>query len=51
MTPDLGSKAVGVKLHRGQRVRIETPGGGGRGVAADRRPADLERDAKLGMTP
>ncbi len=50
-TPALGSKAVGVKLASGQRVRIETPGGGGRGLPADRAPDDLKRDAALGLTP
>ncbi len=50
-TPALGSKAVGVKLRTGQRVRIETPGGGGRGLAADRAPADVARDAAVGLVP
>ena len=37
-TPPMASKWVGVKLARGDRVRLETPGGGGYGPA-DRRPA------------
>ncbi|MEO9190637.1 MAG: hydantoinase B/oxoprolinase family protein [Acetobacteraceae bacterium] len=31
--PALGSKAMDVRLRRGDRVRLETPGGGGWGVA------------------
>ena len=32
-TPALGSKVVGVRFGRGDRIRLETPGGGGWGVA------------------
>jgi N-methylhydantoinase B len=49
--PALGSKAVGIRLGHGQRIRLETPGGGGRGPIADRSAADLERDATLGLVP
>ena len=31
-TPALGAKAVGVKLAQGDRIRLETPGGGGWGA-------------------
>ena len=47
-TPPLVSKMVGIKLKRGQKVRLETPGGGGYGPA-DQRNADARaRDAELG---
>ncbi|MDA8578421.1 hydantoinase B/oxoprolinase family protein [Rhodobacteraceae bacterium] len=42
-TPPLASKITGVKLRRGQRVRLETPGGGGYGNAQDR-PEELIRN-------
>ncbi len=47
-TPPLGSKVVGVKLRRGQRVRLESPGGGGWGDPAARDPVAAARDARLG---
>ena len=40
-------RAQGVK--RGDRVRLETPGGGGRGDPARRDPALTERDRRLGF--
>jgi len=46
--PKLGSKIVGVTLLRGQRVRLESPGGGGWGDPARRDPAARARDARLG---
>ena len=42
-TPPLASKITGVKLRRGQRVRLETPGGGGYGNARER-PEELIRN-------
>ena len=46
--PPLVSKMVGIKLQQGERVRLETPGGGGYGPA-DARPArDVARDVALG---
>ena len=42
-TPPLASKITGVKLRRGQRVRLETPGGGGYGDAQER-PEELIRN-------
>ena len=42
-TPSLASKITGVKLRRGQRVRLETPGGGGYGNAQER-PEELIRN-------
>ena len=41
--PPLASKITGVKLRRGQRVRLETPGGGGYGNAQER-PEELIRN-------
>ncbi len=49
--PPLGSKVTGVSLRRGDRVRLETPGGGGRGDPAARDPALAERDRRLGFAP
>lgn len=48
LAPPLASKIVGIKLTRGQRVRLETPGGGGYGVASERDPAAIARDVRLG---
>lgn len=42
-TPPLASKITGVKLRRGQRIRLETPGGGGYGNAQER-PEELIRN-------
>jgi N-methylhydantoinase B len=47
-TPPLGSKIVGVTLRRGQRIRLESPGGGGWGDPARRDPALRARDRRLG---
>jgi N-methylhydantoinase B len=50
--PPLASKMLGIKLKRGQSVRLETPGGGGYGAAADRPPSVVARDVALGyLTP
>jgi N-methylhydantoinase B/acetone carboxylase, alpha subunit len=46
--PPMASKMVGIKLERGQRVRLETPGGGGYGPVEERDPALIERDVALG---
>jgi N-methylhydantoinase B len=46
--PPMASKIVGVPLKRGERVRLETPGGGGYGPADDRSDADRARDRALG---
>lgn len=46
--PPLGSKVVGVQLKRGQRIRIESPGGGGWGDPAARDPDAVARDQRLG---
>ncbi len=47
-TPPLVSKMVGIRLTRGQRVRLETPGGGGYGAARERDPARVAEDVRLG---
>ena len=49
-TPPLVSKVTGVRLRAGQRVRLETPGGGGWGSPAQRDPAATARDQRLGYT-
>jgi N-methylhydantoinase B len=48
LVPPLASKIVGIKLSRGQRVRLETPGGGGYGPAGERQAAAVARDVRLG---
>lgn len=47
-TPPMSSKMLGIELQRGDRVRLETPGGGGYGDAASRDPAAREHDRKMG---
>ncbi len=47
-TPPLVSKMVGIKLKRGQKVRLETPGGGGYGPADQRSAEARARDVELG---
>ncbi len=47
--PPMASKITGVKLKRGQRVRLETPGGGGWGDPAERDPAATARDRANGL--
>jgi N-methylhydantoinase B len=48
--PPLASKIVGVQLRAGQRIRLETPGGGGRGDPAARDPAAAAHDRRMGYT-
>jgi N-methylhydantoinase B len=47
-TPPMASKMVGIRLARGDRVRLETPGGGGYGPPDRRRPELRARDRRLG---
>jgi len=47
--PPLASKMRGIAVKRGQRVRLETPGGGGYGPAAARDPAAVARDVAQGL--
>ncbi len=50
--PALASKMVGIGLKRGQRVRLQTPGGGGYGPADKRAPEAVAQDVHLGfITP
>lgn len=48
-SPPMASKMVGIKLKRGQRVRIESPGGGGWGDPLARDPEAVARDVRLGF--
>ncbi len=47
--PPMVSKGVGMRLKRGDAVRLETPGGGGYGPANGRDPAAVARDVALGL--
>jgi N-methylhydantoinase B len=47
-TPPLCSKITDVKIRRGQKVRLETPGGGGFGDPATRESERVARDVRLG---
>ena len=48
VSPPMASKMVDISLSRGQRVRIEAPGGGGYGEAASRDPERIAEDVRLG---
>lgn len=47
-TPPMASKMVGIKLAQGQKVRLETPGGGGYGDVLERVPDAVAEDVRLG---
>ena len=47
--PPMASKIVGIHIERGQKLRLETPGGGGYGRAYDRDPASVARELHLGF--
>ena len=47
-SPPLVSKITDVSIRRGQKVRLETPGGGGFGDPATREPERVARDVRLG---
>ncbi len=47
-TPPMVSKMRGIQLTRGERVRLETPGGGGWGSAAERPAQQREADSAMG---
>lgn len=52
VVPSLGSKATGVSLDAGMRVRIDSPGGGGYGDPIERELRLVQRDLALGyVTP
>ncbi|WP_281684617.1 hydantoinase B/oxoprolinase family protein [Thalassobaculum salexigens] len=46
--PPMASKMVGIKLAQGQKVRLETPGGGGYGDVLERAPDAVAEDVRLG---
>ncbi|WP_103333237.1 hydantoinase B/oxoprolinase family protein [Pseudotabrizicola formosa] len=48
-TPAMVSKGTGMRLTRGDAVRLETPGGGGYGPAEGRDPGLVARDVALGL--
>ena len=43
------SKAVDIRLREGNRIRIESPGGGGYGPATRRDPDMVAEDVRLGF--
>ncbi|MGC6485521.1 MAG: hydantoinase B/oxoprolinase family protein [Candidatus Puniceispirillales bacterium] len=47
-SPELVSKITGVRMKKGQRLRLETPGGGGYGDAAERSSDLTEHDLRQG---
>jgi N-methylhydantoinase B len=47
-TPKLVSKITDIAIRQGQKVRLETPGGGGFGDPATREPERVARDVRLG---
>jgi N-methylhydantoinase B len=48
-SPPMASKVVGVRINAGQRVRLESPGGGGWGDPAARSHEAVARDIRLGF--
>lgn len=48
-TPPMASKVTGVRLAKGQAVRLETPGGGGYGDPRARDPEALRADVRRGL--
>lgn len=48
MVPEHLSKAQDIPLQAGDRVRVRTPGGGGYGDPAERDPAAVSEDVRLG---
>ena len=49
LEPPMASKVTDVKLRKGQRVRLETPGGGGWGLATARDPERVARDVRQNL--
>ena len=45
-TPEMVSKITGIELQQGQRVRLQTPGGGGYGRALERSVEEVMTDVK-----
>ena len=50
-TPPHLSKEQDISLKAGDSVRVETPGGGGYGIASQREPALIKRDLEMGYYP
>ena len=46
--PPMASKMVGISLQQGDRIRLETPGGGGWGDLRERDSQALQRDREQG---
>jgi len=46
--PPMASKMTGLRIAKGDRLRLETPGGGGYGDPATRAPEAIARDLRLG---
>ncbi|WP_440112102.1 hydantoinase B/oxoprolinase family protein [Acidovorax sp. BL-A-41-H1] len=46
--PPMRSKMIGIRLKQGERVRLETPGGGGYGAPSARDAAAREKDLAMG---
>jgi N-methylhydantoinase B len=46
--PPMRSKMIGIGLKRGERVRLETPGGGGYGAPSERSTAARDKDLAMG---
>ena len=49
-TPPMVSKMLGIHLKKGDRVRLQTPGGGGWGSPDERSAQDRAKDSALGYT-
>lgn len=47
--PPMVSKMRGIRLAKGESVRLETPGGGGYGPPSSRSPERIARDVALGL--
>ena len=45
----MASKVTGVRMARGQKLRLETPGGGGWGAASTRPPDSVAADVRSGF--
>ena len=48
MQPPMRSKMIGIRLKHGERVRLETPGGGGYGAPGTRAASARDKDLALG---
>jgi len=48
-SPPMISKMIGIHISRGQKLRLETPGGGGYGDPFSRDPESVAEDVRLGF--